>query len=165
MYWNVQFCVIKNLDMIGEVNAKCKYLTWWYLSGKCPTSMKACETVARLVCHASLLKTDDVRLKNLNRSERVCSLCDLYEDDNVRHLVMQCPKLQSERTAMFLELRNVGDGYRARVLDNSGDILSILFERPSDALPIVQMDAFWLVSCKHVNNMYMRNIKLRKGIG
>ena len=78
---------------------------------------------------------------------------------------MQCPKLQSERTAMFLELCNVSDGYRARVLDNSGDILSILLERPSDALSVEQMDAFWLVSCKHVNNMYMRNIKLRKGIG
>ena len=95
----------------------------------------------------------------------MCSLCDLYEDDNVRHLVMQCPKLQSERTAMFLELRNVGDGYGARVFDNSGDILSILLGRPSDALSVEQMDAFWLVSCKHVHNMYMRNIKLRKGIG
>ena len=129
------------------------------------TLMKMCETLARLVCHASLLKTDDVRLKRLNRSERVCFFCDLYEDDNVRHLVMQCPKLQSERATMFTELRSVGGGCGASVIVNTGDILSVILGRPSDILTAEQMDAFWLVSGKHVNIMYMRNMKLRKGIG
>ena len=150
VYWNVQFCVARNLDIIRDSNVKCRYLTWWYLSDMFPTSMKMCKSLARLVCHASILKTDDVRLKKLNRSERVCFLCDLYEDDNVRHLVMQCPKLQSERATMFTELRSRGGGSGASVIDNTGDILSVNLGRPSDILTAEQMDAFWLVSGKHL---------------
>ena len=127
--------------------------------------MKRCETLAHLVCHASLLKTDDVRLKRLHRSERVCALCDLYEDDNVRHLVMQCPSLQPERAIMFTELRNSGGGSGERALEGHGDILSVLLGRPVDVLTDDQMDAFWLISSLHISNMYQRSMTLRKGIG
>ena len=80
------------------------------VSDRYPQTMKSCEILAKLVCHASLLKTDDVRLKRLHRSARTCALCDLYEEDNVRHLVMQCPSMQTERTEMFNDLRNVEGG-------------------------------------------------------
>ena len=91
VFWQIQFRVCRNLDIISKTSNNCKYLTWWYLSDEYPSMMKICETLARLVCHNSFLKTDDVRLKKLNRSDRVCYFCDLYEEDNVRHLVMQCP--------------------------------------------------------------------------
>ena len=164
VFWNIQFCAFQSLDIIRNVNVNCAYLTWWYLSDKFPTAMKICETLARLVCHASLLKTDDVRLKRLNRSERVCSLCDLYEDDNVRHLVMQCPRLQPERATMFVELWNAGGGSGAMVLDEHGYILSILLGKPSDVPTGDQMDAFWLTSGELINTIYQRSLKLRKGI-
>ena len=165
VYWQIQFRVSRNLDIISRVSANCNYLTWWYLSDRFPTSIIICETLARLVCHASLLKVDDVRLKQLNRSDRVCSLCDLYEEDDVRHLIMQCPTLQPERTVMFTELRHVGEGHGERVMDRSGDILSVLLGKPAEDLAPDQMDEFWLVAGKHINIMYQRNIKLRKGIG
>ena len=66
---------------------------------------------------------------------------------------------------MFAELRNAGWGSGATVLDEHGDILSILLGRPSDALTGDQMEAFRLTSSKHINIMYQRNMKLRKGIG
>ena len=123
------------------------------------------ETLARLVCHASLLKTDDVRLKGRHRSERVCALCDMYEDDNVRHLVMQCPRLQPERATMFTELRNSGGGSGGRVLENHGDILSVLLGGPVEVLTGDQMDDFWLISSLHISKMYQRSMALRDGIG
>ena len=75
VYWRLQFNVCRSLDIIGLTSPDCRYLTWWYLSDKYPRAMKSCEIVARLVCHASLLKADDVRLKRLNKSDRVCNLC------------------------------------------------------------------------------------------
>ena len=60
VYWQVQLRVCKNLDLISRTSQNCRYLTWWYLSDIFPEKMRICETLARLVCHASLLKTDDV---------------------------------------------------------------------------------------------------------
>ena len=40
--------------------------------------MHICENMARIICHASLLKRDDVRLKNLTPANRMCSLCVHY---------------------------------------------------------------------------------------
>ena len=45
------------------------------------------------------------------------------EDDNVRHLVMECPSLQTERTRMFNELRNECGGCATILLDNHNHIL------------------------------------------
>ena len=70
VYWRLQFNACKSLDIIGLSSPDCRYLTWWYLSDKYPQTIRSCEIVARLVCHASLLKTDDVRLKRHNRSDR-----------------------------------------------------------------------------------------------
>ena len=165
VFWNIQFQAVQSLDIIRNVNLNCAYLTWWYLSDKVPTAMKRCETLAHLVCHASLLMTDDVRRKRRHRSERVCGLCDMYEDDNVRHLVMQCLSLQPERAIMFTELRNSGGGSGERVLENHGDILSVLLGRSVDVLTGDQMDAFWLISSLHNSKMYQRSMVLREGIG
>ena len=66
---------------------------------------------------------------------------------------------------MFAELRGVGGGRGADVLDRMGDILSVLLGKPAEDLTPDEMDEFWLVAGKHVNNMYHRKIKLRKGIG
>ena len=127
--------------------------------------MRSCEIVARLVCHASLLKADDVRLKRLNKSDRVCSLCDLYEDDNVKHLVMQCPALQPERTAMFRDINVVENRCGKAILADGVNTLSILLGRPVDNLSQELMDEVWLLADKHISKMYYRCLSLRKGIG
>ena len=66
---------------------------------------------------------------------------------------------------MFAELRNSRGGSGARVLEDHGDILSVLLGRPVDVLTGDQMDAFGLISSLHINNMYQRSMVLRKGIG
>ena len=66
--------------------------------------------MALLVCHASLLKTDDLRLENQSRINRVCSHCDLAALEDARHLVLQCAMLQQERATMFTEIEQTA-GY------------------------------------------------------
>ena len=82
--------------------------------------MYFCETMARLVCHASLLKTDDLRLKNQSRINRVCSHCDLAALEDARHLVLQCPILQQKRATMFPGIEQTA-GY-ADIFDVTVDI-------------------------------------------
>ena len=161
MYWRLQFNVCRSLDIIGLTSQDYRYLTWWYLSDKYPCAMRSCEIVARLVCHASLLKADDVRLKRLNKSDRVCILCDMYEDDNVKHLIMKCP----ERTTMFREINNVEGRCGKDILSNSVNTLGVLLGRPVDNLPQELMDEVWLLAGKHSGKMYYRCLSLRKGIG
>ena len=165
VYWRLQFNVCRSLDIISLSSPDCRYLTWWYLSDKYPQVIRSCEVMARLVCHASLLKTDDVRLKRLNRSDRVCSLCDMYEDDNVKHLVMQCPILQTDRTAMFREINEIEVRSGRDILSNSVNTLGVLLGRSVDNIPQELMDEVWLLAAKHIGKMYYRCLSLRKGIG
>ena len=106
-----------------------------------------------------------MRLKRLNRSDRVCSLCDMYEDDNVKHLVMQCPILQTDRTAMFREINEIEVRSGRDILSNSVNTLGVLLGRSVDNIPQELMDEVWLLAAKHIGKMYYRCLSLRKGIG
>ena len=163
--WRVQFVHVGVWIFFGLSNPDCRYLTWWYLSDKYPRAIRSCETIARLVCHASLLKADDVHLKRHKRSDRACSLCDLYEDDNVKHFVMQCPRLQPERTIMFREINEIEGRCGRVILSNSVNTLGVLLGRHVDDLPQELMDEVWLLAAKHIGKMYYRCLSLRKGIG
>ena len=97
VYWRIQTQMHRNLDLLSRVVDEPRYVAWWWLSDRHPNMIRQCETMAKLVCHASMLKSDDVRLKGLNRSHRQCPLCKLAALDDVNHLLLQCPALQPER--------------------------------------------------------------------
>ena len=126
--------------------------------------MSMCETLAKLVCHASLLKSDDVRLKRLNRSSRFCSHCDLSEEDNVNHLVLQCPRFQDERNAMFVEIHSLRPGNETIFLNGTRDTLGILLGKAVNHFTLDSMDEVWLTAGKHISRMYRQNLNLREGI-
>ena len=82
--------------------------------------MRICECLARLICHASSLKPDDVRLKGLSPINRVCSACDMYLVEDVFHMIMQCPmhasacrSMQEELYRYDPELENIFAEHRA----------------------------------------------------
>ena len=52
--------------------------------------------------------------------------------------------MQTERTEMFNELRNVEGGCGALILDNARDLLSILLGKSAEMYAPEQMDAIWL---------------------
>ena len=81
-------------------------MAWWRVSDNSPTQMRMCETMGRIMCHASRLKCDDVRLKSLSPSHRMCSECDMYVVENIYHLVMQCPIHEGDRVLMYDALYN-----------------------------------------------------------
>ena len=60
--------------------------------------------MARWVCDVSLLKSHDLRLKNLPLSAKFCNRCDLGIEEGTFHLVMQCPYFEDAIKNMFDEL-------------------------------------------------------------
>ena len=89
--------VFENNDLLLETIGKSHYMTWWWLADKWPEHQKVCETMAQLVCHASRLKSDDIRYKGASMSTRSCHMCELGIVESVVHLVMQCPAFENRR--------------------------------------------------------------------
>ena len=77
------------------------------------TKVIQCEVAAELVCHARLLKVDDVRFKSMNWSSRHCILFVL--DDDANH---------DEGDAIFDNVRNIHDGSGIAALDEDDDVLA-----------------------------------------
>ena len=107
VYWTVEFNLHQSLDLLHMVCYENRYLTWWAVSDRYPPYISVCETLAKLVCHASLLKVDDVRLKGSSLASKFCTLCDLGQKEDVRHLVLQCPIFALERESMFHDIRQL----------------------------------------------------------
>ena len=126
--------------------------------------MHICENMARIICHASLLKRDDVRLKNLTPANRMCSLCDLYCLEDARHIIMQCPGTQHLRNEMFTELES--DASIKNVLDtNVNDVfLTCLGKCPVEYDGDVYV-RLWCISGRHINRIYKYVLNQRAGVG
>ena len=76
-YWCLKTRCHKSLDLLSNVCITSRYLIWWQLADKYFWLSSDCEIMTKILCHSSLLKTDDVRLKSLPMASRFCSLCDL----------------------------------------------------------------------------------------
>ena len=50
------------------------------------------KTLVRIACRASIFKSNDVRLKRLTNNYRWCTRCELAEEENAKHVIMQCPE-------------------------------------------------------------------------
>ena len=119
MFWNVPFRVHRSLDLVSRVSNSSQYLTRWKLFDKYPTMMHISEALSKLTCHTSLLKSEDVQLKKLPRSSRLCCQWDFSERENANHLIMQCLAFQTDRNLMCTEIRSLQGGYGVMFLDNS----------------------------------------------
>ena len=125
--------------------------------------MYNCETMIRLLCRSSKLKSDDVTLKNSSVASKFCPLCDLGVLDDVAHLVMQCPSLQDIRTVMLNEISTLNEGQGEMLLTSGVNILYMLLGKPPPDIPILNMLDLWLIVAKYVPLMYRK--RLREGIG
>ena len=69
--------------------------------------MRKCETMVKLLCHASLLKSDDVRLLKASFCAKSCIMCDnaAYEDAN--HMIMQCSYHSNTQLEMYDEMNRM----------------------------------------------------------
>ena len=90
LYWKSTSFLKKDDDLLMKVMDNTKYPSWWELSDRFPTAIRMCETMAKLLSHASRLKCDDIRLKGLTHSHKACSECELFQIEDLFHVIMQC---------------------------------------------------------------------------
>ena len=152
-HWSLEARLYKDLDLIVRDCPSPRYLTWWSLSNKFPEMINVCENLVKLICHASLLKCDDVRLKSLPPRSRTCSLCDSYAIEDPYHVIMQCPGTQPLRNEMFAELES--DPKINEILNvNANEVMLVCLGK----CPIEAIDAtmvkLWCISGRHINGIY-----------
>ena len=165
MFWKVEYRLQRSLDLVSATNPGPRYLTWWALSDKFPEYISMCETMSRLVCHASLLRMDDLRLKKQSIYARCCPLCDCAAPDDVYHLVLQCPSSERRRVDMFSDFEQHGISLEARINENPEEILPILLGKCKIGFSFEQMEELWIIAGIYIHSMYRENLILKRGIG
>ena len=122
--------------------------------------MRKCEIMVKLLCHASLLKQDDGRLRSAPFGSRGCTLCDNAANENARHMVMQCSFNEGKRTAMFNEIETV----YPRVYPNlePAEAFSVLMGKHIEGCDPERMVHIWKISCNYITQMCYGVINLRK---
>ena len=163
-FWCLEARLHKELDLLLRVCPKPRYLTWWSLSNKYANTIQFCETMAKIISHASLLKCDDVRLKHLPYGNRVCSLCNLYLLEDVFHITMQCPGTQHLRNEMQAELAFHPDIDQI-LREHEQDTMSIYLGKYPAECDYNVMEKLWCITGRHISGLYKFVLSCRQGIG
>ena len=90
MDWRHRVTFFKSTNLLKGVMESVNYLTWWKLSDERPELMRECEDLAKLVCNSSRLKSTDPRFKTASPVDRMCTLCEGYAKEDVKHVVLHC---------------------------------------------------------------------------
>ena len=114
-YWRSLIVTTYDSNILYKTIGTPRYLSWWQISDKFPMHTKMCESLARIVCKTSLLKSDDYKLKSLTPSNRVCNNCDLYGPEDIKHLLKQCPATEDNRVKLYHKLYLIDSSIRERV--------------------------------------------------
>ena len=165
IYWKSTTILHGNNDILTKTIGKAQYLSWWFLADNAPLLQGTCETMARLVCHASRLKCDDPRLKKESFSQKICGECTLGITETVYHMVMQCPVNENNRKLMFTEIRLHDIQFDERSASAPGEAFYWLMGKHIPDIEIDNMCKIWAISGRYIANMYHFRLKQKEGIG
>ena len=165
IFWTIQNKSHESLLLIEKVCHTPRYLVWWELSDIFPDKMGMCEIMAKLVCRCSMLKADDLRLRNLTVSYRWCEFCQFSEVEDAKHLILNCPETQSQRDILMKRIDEKASGCGVYDQISFVDKFHILLGSVIPGLDINQMVEIWFTSAYFIGNMYKQRIKTRKGVG
>ena len=146
------------LSLVRLISPFPTYSIWWQISDYDHRYMRRCETTMKLLCHASLLRYDDCRLKNLPFGAHMCILCDNASYEDARHMFMQCEFHQRVREEMLNRISNIANIAGQEVFRI---IMGKFLEEWSfyDILPI------WHISCTYISGMYKSVLEFHKEFG
>ena len=163
--WRAANIILKENDLLSLTIGDTRYLTWWYLSDLDHRLIGMCENRSKIVCHASLLKKDDYRLKGMSMSNKTCIQCDMFCVEDILHVIFQCPFYYPERCKMFDEIYEICPNAK-RLCENNVELIPyFLLGRRIPGMEENEMLWFWSISGVFVNTMYKKAISSRKGIG
>ena len=96
---------------------------------------------------------------------RNCELCNLFEAEDPKHLMLWCPRFDTIRNEMFNAINESCQGYGEILLANTDDLYAMLLGKHNIAYPD---ELNWEIRCttaRYVYMMYIEYIRTRDGIG
>ena len=127
--WKASNIIFRENDILAFTIGKTRYMTWWRISALDYSLIKMCETMAKIVCHASNLKRDDYRLKGSTMSSRTHIMCDMYCIEDILHIINQCPYYEEERASMYEEIYKRCPNAKKTFEENRGEAPYFLLGR------------------------------------
>ena len=124
-----------------------------------------CENLSKIVCHASLLKRDDFRLRGMTMSNKTCIHCSMYCIEDIMHIINQCPFYDSERNSMYDEIYKICPNAKRLCEKEIGLVPYFLLGRRIPEMEENELIWFWSISGEFINRMYKKAISSRTGIG
>ena len=164
-YWRAVNTMNKDNDLLSSVMPGNRYLAWWQMADFMHNMIKECECVAKILCHTSLLKCDDYRLKGQPPSVKVCELCDSYATENIHHLLMQCPGMYKEQFHMHEQIFRVIPEMRQKFADEPSNAFFWLLGRNIPNVSEECQVKFRCIAGKWIYKMYHKAVLNRSGIG
>ena len=162
-YYRTQFfSVTAHLKSVMDT---VKPIVWWQLGDHCPELMQQCETMSKLICGASRLKSDSYMYKNDCINRPYCDMCNNFAIENVEHLIMHCPALKEKREKMLQEIEALEYLSGTQILLPSGNNLPIFLGKIPENVDHETMLHFHRIVAKNVHQMYIFVLKNRDGIG
>ena len=153
--WHNHMANNLELDLVRLVSPLPSYSIWWSISDLDSRYMKRCETMVKLLCHASLLKYDDCRLSRAPFGSRMCILCDNMSYEDTRHMVMQCQFHHDTRERMLGMIDEISD-------IDAADVFSVLLGKYIDGWSFRDMLPVWHISCTYISSMYRAVLQFHK---
>ena len=162
--WIASNAILKENDLLTMTVGSSRYQTWWKISDSDYRLTGMCETMSKIICHASLLKSDDVRLKGMPTSNKTCIMCDHYCIEDIRHILIQCPYYHVERSEMYEEIFIKCPNAKRIFEQNRENAIFFLLGREIPFLGEEEMYTLWCISGKMISKMYKKAVTDRLGI-
>ena len=97
LHWRIDKCLYRQRNLLSGMCPSIRYLTWWMVSDTYPKYTKECEILAKIICHASVLRGDDFKYKNAPGTPQMCDLCDCFEVEDAQHFILRCSYFANEK--------------------------------------------------------------------
>ena len=164
--WEYSSMFYRSLDTLNLTIGSAKYLSWWHVSDIFPDTIRACETMAKIVCKCSSLKSDDYRFKGMSFFLKSCTLCQHASYESAEHMIMSCPHNDEMRASLFHELSTSDVCREVWEQVPAVDTLKVILGgKPNDDFEFNDLIPIWRTAAAWIHKMYERTIKDRTGIG
>ena len=153
IFWSSTIALCKENNLLRETVKGVGYMIWWQLSDVDHSQMRMCECMARILARASRLKCDDVNLKGLPLSYRACDKCEYFAQEDIFHIVMQCPGYQDLRVQMNEVIKNECGCVNSVFEENPSKVFWWLLGGDMEGINMSDLHILWKTSGKFISHM------------
>ena len=154
IYWHTTSVLNKNNDLLMKISSTSRYLPWWELSDINPGMIGICETMSRLICHASGLKSDDLRHKGCSPSIKMCSNCDMFITEDLFHVIMQCPYTEEKMRVTQQSIIAIDVTIKEAFKESPDQVFNWLIGKDIPYVDRGMMYKVWAISGESISGIY-----------